>query len=587
MIYIYDVECFVNFFCATFVHVVKGNTHKFIIHESRDDSQSLHNFVHQDGLKLIGYNNVNYDYHLIEVVYHKVLPTKKMIRKLYEVSQKRIEAERDYYGEFVIPQRDLMKVWHFDPKGAKASSLKWLQINMDFKSVEDNPFKHNQEIKADNIDLILDYNLNDVMATLELYKRSRDKLEMRAEISKEFGIDMGNFSNAKIGEHIVLKLLSDKTGTSIQGLKKCRTPRSQVVVKDCILPQIEFKSKPFQDLLCYYQGLTYKNESLEELCFVLDGLHYYFGVGGLHAARPSGIYYNIHSADVTGYYPSLKVSQGFAPEHFKDSFPEVYKRIAELRSQYPKGSNKNIAYKEAQNACFGKSNNEYSPFYDPMDFLKTTINGQLSLAMLCERLTLPKAARIIMANTDGIEVEVLDEELYQKICMEWEQLFGLKLEFSQYTKLVMRDINNYLGVTDTGKVKKKGVFSTELELHQDHSMRIVPHALEQYIVNGIPVEETITKENSINGFLMGGRAKTGSFVTGDTILPKHLRYYISTDGIVLKKRLKNGDIGVHVGSKVTQCNQWPEQFNNLDRNFYIRETYKILDTLYKKQTSLW
>ncbi len=94
------------------------------------------------------------------------------------------------------------------------------------------------------------------------------------------------------------------------------------------------------------------------------------------------------------------------------------------------------------------------------------------------------------------------EGLYSTICSQWEEDINLTLEFVDYNKMVIADVNNYLAFTTTGKVKNKGRFEVdkvvgdEPAYHKDNSFRVVPLALQQYFGYGIPVERTI--KNHLN-----------------------------------------------------------------------------------------
>jgi hypothetical protein len=589
-IWVYDWEVLNNFASVIFKNASTNEVFSFVIHESRNDTALLNKFLNQN-IRLVGYNCINFDAHLTEYIKNlkKIPGVTKTINDLKKIAQKRIEAEGDYWGALSIPHRDLMKIWHFDPKGAKACSLKWLQVNMKFKNVQDMPIHHTEDVTADQIPLILEYNLNDVKTTLELYKRSFKMITMRNDLTKEFNIDVNNFPNAKIGEYIVLKLLSDKIGMSIDSLKKCRTVRSQIVVKDILLKQIKFESNPFKNVLSFYESLIYKkDEKLQELCYTFDSLDYYLGLGGCHASREAGLYSNIHSCDVTGYYPSLAVAQRFAPEHLGMPFVEVYSELPSLRARHEKGTSLNMAYKEAQVSVFGKSGNEFSPFYDLQHLIKTTINGQLALLMLCEQLTLQGAATVLTANTDGIEVEMLDQAKYDEVCKWWEDLFNLKLEHSKYKVMALQNINNYLAIKEDLSIKVKGAqFLTDPELHQNHSQLIVPKAIKAYLSEGTPVENFINNETSIDDFLLAVRAKTGHFTLKTSVngevkeepLPKTVRYYISTKGGIMMKYTDKKREKVHMDSKITVFNQWVDGPYDIDKSYYIGEAKKILREL--------
>src|SRR5882672_7548003 len=352
----YDFEILSNCVTCSFQDIDTKQEYCFVIHESRDDSARLIAFLRQPSITLIGYNSANFDYHLALYLYsiESKKSVKEMVNKLKSIAQKRIESEYDYWGEFVISQLDLLRINGFD-NPAKRCSLKWLQINMGFENVQEMPIHHTESIDASQIQTVLDYNLNDVRATAELYSRSLKKIRLRESLSSKYNVDMSNYPDTKIGEYIVLSKLSGKLDTPISALKRCRTPMNSVRIKDIILPQIRFKSPEFQGLLNWYQNLDAKPEIKSQKKVVFDSMEYVFGLGGIHAARESGTYSSINSADVSGYYPSLAVAQKFKVSHFGDAFVEVYRGLKDERSQYKKGSDESESLKLAANSAFGKS----------------------------------------------------------------------------------------------------------------------------------------------------------------------------------------------------------------------------------------
>jgi hypothetical protein len=105
------------------------------------------------------------------------------------------------------------------------------------------------DITIEEVDEILKYNLNDVQATLEFYIKSRSKIDLRIELTKKFQIPCINWSDSKIGEELILKLYSDKTGKNKWDVSKLRTFRKDIPLESCILRNIKFQSKEFNNLL--------------------------------------------------------------------------------------------------------------------------------------------------------------------------------------------------------------------------------------------------------------------------------------------------------------------------------------------------
>lgn len=191
----------------------------------------------------------------------------------------------------------------------------------------------------------------------------------------------------------------------------------------------------------------------DTLNVVVDGFRFDFGTGGIHGSIDSSIVkendeYEIVDADVTSMYPSIAISNRIYPEHLSDKFCDIYEFMFNERRKYPKGSPENALFKLALNGVYGDSNNQYSPFYDPKYTMTVTINGQLSLCLLAEKLMEIDGLSLIQVNTDGVTVKLPKnkKDEYYKICKEWEEKIKLSLEYSNYSTMYIRDVNNYIAV---------------------------------------------------------------------------------------------------------------------------------------------
>ena len=85
-------------------------------------------------------------------------------------------------------------------------------------------------------------------------------------------------------------------------------------------------------------------------------------------------------------YPNIAISNRIYPEHLTDKYCDIYKDMYEQRKAQPKGSAENAMLKLALNGTYGKSNDKYSVFYDPKFTMSITVNGQLSLCLLIDKL---------------------------------------------------------------------------------------------------------------------------------------------------------------------------------------------------------
>lgn len=83
-----------------------------------------------------------------------------------------------------------------------------------------------------------------------------------------------------------------------------------------------------------------------------------------------------------------------------------------------------------------------------------------------------------------------DIPIYEAICKEWELRTRMSLEHEIITKVVQKDVNNYITIHKDGNIKSKGAYVKELN-KLDYDLPIVNKALMEYVTKGITPEETI------------------------------------------------------------------------------------------------
>lgn len=624
---IYDLECFPNFFSYTGMNRDTFEITQFYVYNDYDELLKLIEHLKKlDGM--IGFNNINYDYPLLHYILNhyeewNIWNIDYTLTKIYEESQRIIDEDWSSIPEWnvKIPQLDLFKIWHFDNK-ARMTSLKAVEIAINFDNVQDLPFDHNHIVKEDEINDILKYNLNDVKATYEFYKitrgdtdlplyKGKDKIQLRKDIGKKYGINCTNFNDVKIGDTVNKLTYLKLTGKEFKEIKEDRTYRHRIEIKDCIPSYIRFNSEYLNDFLNELKSkIITKTKGELEFVLIYKGTKYKFAQGGLHSEdKPrhlkSDDKYKLIDADVASMYPATILNRKLYPAHLGKEWLEGYNETFETRLEAKRNGEKSIneALKLALNGGgFGKTNESKSWQYDPMVTLNTTVTGQLSLLMLIEKLE-DNNIHVLSANTDGIvsKVPIDKENLYKSICKEWEDITKYQLEYTYYKQLIQTSVNDYIAETIDGKLKFKGDFEIDKEVNKDPSMRIRAIALKEYFINNKPVKETI--ENHTNIFDFCKRFKTSKgwkaikYSTDGTNLikeklQKNIRYYISKNGDKLTKENINDGRSIDVEAKagITTFNKYIKKDikdYNIDYSYYISETNKIILSIDDGQLKLF
>lgn len=447
--YIYDIECYPNCFLLTAANVDERKMKTFEISSRVDQRNELLSFmrsIYKD--RMVGFNNLFYDYPLLHVLLNDKMMTNG---DLWKKSNEIINATKAPFIKPLIRQLDLFKVNHFD-NDAKRTSLKVLEFNMRMDSIEELPFPVGSVLTNDQIDVLRDYNKHDVKATFEFYNQCLDAIKFREYLSNKFKRNFMNHNDVKIGKDFFVMSL-EKQGISCYENKEPRqTPRKQIVVKDILLPYISFKHPELQRVHEEFKNLVITNTKGNfSLSADLDGFVLDYGTGGLHGSLLSTMVkadeeYAIENRDVASYYPNLAIKNRFYPEHLTERFCDVYESIYNQRKKYPKGSAENSMMKLALNGTYGASNSEYSPFYDPQFTMAITINGQLLLSMLVEMMLEVPTVEMVNVNTDGLCYKVARKHLddVESVAQKWQNLTKLELEKEYIKRMYLRDVNSYI-----------------------------------------------------------------------------------------------------------------------------------------------
>lgn len=646
---IYDIECYPNIFTIVIYIPRKDRYITFEISERRNDIERFMKTmtqIKQEKRRMVGFNNMGFDYPVMHALinFHKSNPLATW-DQLCKVTKKKTDEiinanHHDRFNHLIwennqyCQQLDLFKIHHFD-NIARSTSLKVLQFNMRSESIEDLPFDPNKPVDPKDFDALISYNQHDVQETYRFYLKTLDAIDLREKLSAKNGFNFINANDTKIGKTIFQMELERHIGKGTcfyytpDGERKPRqTKRKRIAMKEIILPCVRFERKEFTMVKDWMtkQVLTditkdvftgIKEEDLGELIHhcntkkvkymvkslncVVDGFEFVFGTGGLHGCIDSATVEScdkkvIVDLDVTSYYPSLAIVNDIFPKHLGQEFCLIYKRLKEQRMTYKKGSPENAALKLALNGVYGDSNNKYSPFYDPQYTMSITINGQLLLCMLAEKLMKIEGLEMIQANTDGVTVRVDRNKLseLETVCKEWESITGLELESARYTRMFIRDVNNYIAEYEGEKLKRKGAYEYKLDWHKNFSCLVVQKAAEAHLVRGADIEDFIRSHDDSYDFYLRAKVPRSSrlMLRGDgdeKQLRNITRYYVSNRGGQLvkimpplpKKPDKEREIAVNKGWNVT-VHDVIAPMEDINYKFYIDETKKLTNPVKRK-----
>jgi hypothetical protein len=641
--FIYDIEVYPNVVTNSMLNVSNGEERQYeISHRRNDFAQMIKDMrtMRSINARMVGFNNYGYDYpvtHDLIMSLNTKATAEQIIQRAFAKSKAIINAGHHrrfdhiiWDNDQVVNQVDLYKIHHFD-NNARATSLKILEFNMRSEDVQDLPFDPETELTDKQIDILLQYNRHDVLQTHKFYLKSQDHIQFREVLTEKYNRNFLNHNDTKIGKDFFVMQLEKSLGKKAcyiikDGKRQPRqTKRDQIHLRDVIFPYVEFERPEFNAVLDWLNRQTitetkgvftrleedslgslaqycdHKKEvgKIKNLNAIVDGMKFIFGTGGLHASVESTTvvsdeYFIIVDLDVTSYYPSLGICNRIYPQHLSPKFCDIYTDVKDQRTTYKKGSPENKMLKLALNGVYGDSNNQYSPFFDPQYTMAITINGQLLLCMLSESLMKVHGLHMIQANTDGITVILPRTQLneLQQRCSAWELSTGLDLEHACYSRMFIRDVNNYIAEYEDGKLKRKGAYEYELDWHQNHSSLVVQKAVEAHLVHDADLREFIENHDDIFDFFLRTKVPRSSKLMlrkdgSDTQIQNVTRYYISTNGgklikimPPLKDKTEWREIGINKSWLATPCNLVDtDSLPNINFDFYVQEALKMVEPL--------
>jgi DNA polymerase elongation subunit (family B) len=576
----------------------------------------------------VGYNNLRFDSQVVEWIlrnhdnWHELTNLEICARIAQKAADVIHDANYDVFPEYrehelSLKQLDLFKIHHYDNKN-RMVSLKRLEFEMDLENIEEMPIHHTKvDMTKEEVEMTIDYCYNDVDATYEFYKitlgdtdhplyKGNNQVELRQDIEAEFGIPCMNYSDSKIGDEMIKKYYCSEKGIQYKELPRKGYFRKNIDLKNCIAKYVVFETPQLSEFLKKMKKtkLGLQDDFKEHIDFY--GNVYSFMKGGLHTENKPKVFeadeeYEIIDWDVSSYYPAIIINNGQFPAHLGKEFLRGYKQMFEKRLELKPFAKKDKkikgivgALKLAVNSVYGKSSDMLSWIYDRQLTMFTTITGELSLMMLIEQYEL-NGIHVISANTDGVTIRIKKDliPLMHSLNEAWSNLTQYELERTDYSKIIFSTVNDYLAIMTNGEIKKKGDFLTDFELHKNKSARVVPIALEQWFVHGIPVDTTIRNHTNLYDFCIRQKASRSFHYEGTnrstgkkTVYNKLIRYYVSNTGDKIFK-IKNPECQtraaaisqIEAGEWVCKvCNFLPKgsKVDNVNYEYYIEKANRLV-----------
>lgn len=415
------------------------------------------------------------------------------------------------------------------------------------------PFDIDRKLTEAEIAETVKYCRHDVEQTIEVFMQRKNEFDARMDLLKMFNLPL-----------VYLGKTDAQLTAIILGAERPARPRDD---EFDIVPLPCLDLGPYDFIRSWYIDPANQDYSAT-LDFDIAGCPHKCAWGGLHGALTQyageGYFINV---DVESYYPAEMIEHDLLSRNVHD--PSKFKGIRDHRIELKHVKDpRQKALKLVVNGTFGASKDKFNALYDPRQANMVCVNGQLMLIDLMHKLVRDTGAEIIQSNTDGVLIRMPDgfdggpDAFYDRVddvAYEWEHRTGMGLEFDEFTRVYQKDVNNYVLVAADGSMKTKGAYVKKLG-PLDYDLAVVNKALVDYMVHGVPVEDTIAADDDLIDYQrvvkVSGKYKYG--VHGhERLTDKCFRVFAST-------RESDGMVG-----RVKAGKAKPEKFGNTSEHSFI------------------
>lgn len=415
------------------------------------------------------------------------------------------------------------------------------------------PFDIDRKLTDAEIAETVKYCRHDVEQTIEVFMQRKNEFDARMDLLKMFDLPL-----------VYLGKTDAQLTAIILGAERPARPRDDefgIETLACL------DLGPYDFIRTWYLDPANQNYSAT-LDFDIAGCPHKCAWGGLHGAiaqyAGEGYFINV---DVESYYPAEMIAHELLSRNVQD--PSKFEGIRDHRIELKHvGDPRQKALKLVVNGTFGASKDKFNALYDPRQANMVCVNGQLMLIDLMHKLVRDTGAEIIQSNTDGVLIRMPDgfeggpDAFYDRVddvAYEWEHRTGMGLEFDEFTRVYQKDVNNYVLVAADGSMKTKGAYVKKLG-PLDYDLAVVNKALVDYMVHGVPVEDTIAADDDLIDYQrvvkVSGKYRYG--VHGhERLTDKCFRVFAST-------RESDGLVG-----RVKAGKAKPEKFGNTSEHSFI------------------
>ena len=287
--------------------------------------------------RTVGFNSNSYDLPFLWASFINRNPAflKEVSNALILSGLRPKEIEKQFgFKTYPTPHIDLIEVCPL--KG----SLKLYAARLHAKRLQDLPIPDTKELTEDEINIVCNYNFNDLDLTELNFNFNKDRLDLRTSMGAEYQEDLMSKSDAQIAEVVLTKEVKKLTG------KWPRRPEiaEGTTYKYDVPHYIQFKTPELQKLLYNVRTADFIVDCNGKIILPpkldadvkLGKAVYRFGIGGLHSsekntAHVSNDKFMLVDRDVASYYPRIITNLRLYPIGMGPDFLAAYEQIIQQR----------------------------------------------------------------------------------------------------------------------------------------------------------------------------------------------------------------------------------------------------------------
>ncbi len=464
----------------------------------------------------VGFNNKAYDNFLIEDILQN-RPTNYIKLKSDSVIKKRPSQFIDFLNldtkEQMQPGFSLKKFESMSGMAVEESSI---------------PFDYKDVFTIEQILEVCHYNIQDLRATIKLYKTRKDYFDGKELLVKEYSTSKTsiNYSNGSTAASYLMgrdKLENfEPEDPDIYGVPTGVKLFLENALK--VSPEIShLKTKAEREKVMRKEWTSLVMED--------HGMVYTWGFGGLHSAKgrietnkrgtKKIVYDVVDETDVQqwdsgSHFPNIMLRDNLLGQVTNKFRNLVTERLKNKALGNPLAGTQKIII----NSVYGLLRLQSSKLYNPKSAIRVNVSGMVAIYNLANHLDL--VGNVYQVNTDGIAFKPypdVTQETLDNIKQRWEDEFKLQLEVSSFKRLIQRDVNNYIAVKQNDKLKLKGGAvgqANGVDVTKASKPTIIDHMLVEKLVYDRPFITTV-QEGEFRDYCFTLKSMKSSTQTGKMV----------------------------------------------------------------------